>query len=206
MKDSKSFWDKRAEKYSNRPIKDRATYQKKLKITQQYFCPDSHVLEIGCGSGGTAILHSPHVKHIVAMDISEKMIEIAQTKAVEAGIKNIHFQQETLKNLDLPKESFDTVLALNVLHLLEDTDNTIDKIHQLLKNNGFFVSSTPLMGEVNIVFRWLISVMQYLGLAPYVRNLTRNQLINKLTEAGFIIEQEWQSSRESLFIVAQKST
>lgn len=206
MINSKIFWDKSAKKYTKRPIKDQATYQKKLKITQEYFCSDSHVLEIGCGSGSTAILHSPYVKDIVATDISDEMIKIAQMKAVEAGVENIHFQQGTLDNLNLPNEGFDTVLALNVLHLLEDTDSSIDKIHRLLKSNGFFISSTPLMGEINRVFHWLISIMQYLGLAPYVATLTKNQLITKLVAAGFTIEQEWQSSRESLFIVAKKAT
>lgn len=206
MINSKTFWDKSAKKYAKRPIKDQATYQKKLKITQEYFCSDSYVLEIGCGSGSTAIFHSPYVKDIVATDISDEMIKIAQMKAVEAGVENIHFQQGTLDNLNLPNEGFDTVLALNVLHLLEDTDNSIDKIHRLLKSNGFFISSTPLTGEINRVFHWLIPIMQYLGLAPYVATLTKNQLITKLVAAGFTIEQEWQSSRESLFIVAKKAT
>jgi len=204
MKDSKTFWDKAAEKYIKSPIKDEAAYQKKLAITQAFLRPDYKVLEFGCGSGATAIFHAPHVAQVVATDISDKMIEAAQRKAVEAGVKNIVFQQGTLDSLQFKNESFDAVLGLNVLHLLEDVDGAIVKVHQLLKNEGVFVSSTSLIAEINLAFRWLISGMQLLGLAPYVSRFTKSQLISKLLKAGFTIEREWQASHESVFIVARK--
>jgi len=205
MKDSEQFWNDSAEKYVKSPIKDEATYQKKLEITQEYFKSDSQVLEFGCGSGGTAILHAPHVQQIVATDISEKMIEIAQGKAEEAGVGNIRFQRGTLDSLKLKDDSFDVVLGLNVLHLMDNVDGVIKTVHQLLKDEGVFVSSTSLIGEVNIVFRWLISAMQFLGLAPFVSRFTKKQLIAKLLDAGFSIERDWQTSHESVFIVAKKS-
>jgi cyclopropane fatty-acyl-phospholipid synthase-like methyltransferase len=37
---------------------------------------DMEVLEFGCGTGSTAIVHAPHVKELRAIDISEKMIGI----------------------------------------------------------------------------------------------------------------------------------
>ena len=204
MKDSKQFWDKAAEKYIKSPIKDEATYQQKLAITQEVLRSDSKVLEFGCGSGVTAIFHAPYVEQVVATDISDKMIEAAQRKAVEAGVQNIVFQQGALDSLKLQNESFDAVLGLNVLHLMEDLDGAIASVHRLLKNDGVFVSSTSLIGEINFAFRWLISGMQFLGLAPYVSRLTKSQLISKLLKSGFTIEREWQTSHESVFIVARK--
>tara|TARA_R110002073_G_scaffold44540_1_gene123401 strand:+ start:8870 stop:9487 length:618 start_codon:yes stop_codon:yes gene_type:complete len=204
MKDSKQFWDKAAEKYIKSPIKDEATYQQKLAITQEVLRSDSKVLEFGCGSGATAIFHAPYVEQVVATDISDKMIEAAQRKAVEAGVQNIVFQQGALDSLKLQNESFDAVLGLNVLHLMEDLDGAIASVHRLLKNDGVFVSSTSLIGEINFAFRWLISGMQFLGLAPYVSRLTKSQLISKLLKSGFTIEREWQTSHESVFIVARK--
>ena len=79
------FWDKRAEKYSQRPVGDQATYEKKLEITRSYFRPDSEVLEMGCGTGSTALSHAPLVKHILATDISPGMIDIAKGKRSEAS-------------------------------------------------------------------------------------------------------------------------
>jgi cyclopropane fatty-acyl-phospholipid synthase-like methyltransferase len=62
MNDEARFWDKRAEKYAQRPLADQAAYEKKLEITRRYFNPDSVVLEIGCGTGSTALAHAPYVR------------------------------------------------------------------------------------------------------------------------------------------------
>lgn len=204
MKDAKQFWDKAAKRYVKSPIKDEATYHKKLAITREYFTPESQVLEFGCGSGGTALLHSPYVKHILATDISDNMIEIAKQEAADADVNNVGFQQGTLESLNLQTESFDAVLGLNVLHLLEDVDGTIKQVHQLLKPGGVFVSSTGLVGQLNMAFRWMIRAMQLLGMAPFIARLTKPQLVESLTKAGFSIEHEWQPNRGSLFIVAKK--
>ncbi|MFC6671109.1 class I SAM-dependent methyltransferase [Marinobacterium aestuariivivens] len=124
------------------------------------------MLEFGCGTGSTAIIHAPHVKHIVATDISEKMLDIAGRKARDAGVENISFRQGTLESLELEAESFDAVLGLNILHLLEDVEAAIARVYELLKPGGIFVSSTVLIAEVKLRWRLLIPVMQFLGFAP----------------------------------------
>jgi len=100
MSNSAKFWDKTAEKYSKDPIADEAAYQKKLQVTQEYFKPDMEVLEFGCGTGGTAIIHAPYVKHIRAIDFSSNMIEIAKAKAEAENIKNITFEQSNIDELN----------------------------------------------------------------------------------------------------------
>ena len=81
MHQRSNFWDKHAERYSKRPVADEESYQKKLQVTRDYLQPGMEVLEFGCGTGSTAITHAPYVKHIEAIDVSSKMIEIAQGKA-----------------------------------------------------------------------------------------------------------------------------
>ena len=203
MQDARQFWNKSAKRYVKSPIKDIATYEKKLAITRQYLKVTDRILEFGCGSGATAILHAPFVEQIVASDISEVMIAIAQQNAQQAGIDNIQFTLGTLA--DSQAESpFDAILGLNVLHLLDDVDAAIDAIYQQLAPEGLFISSSSLIGEVNFVFRGLISAMQLFGLAPAVSRFTEAELISKLVERGFRIEQQWRSSHESVFIVARK--
>ena len=109
MEYSAKFWDKIADQYSKDPIADEAAYQKKLQVTREYFQPEMEVLEFGCGTGSTAIIHAPLVKHIRAIDISEKMIEIAQGKAQAENIKNITFEQLTIDELKLDDSSLDVV-------------------------------------------------------------------------------------------------
>ncbi len=115
MNTDTKFWDKIADKYSKQPIADEASYQKKLKLTQNYFKPDMSILEFGCGTGGTAIIHAPYVKHIRAIDISSAMIKIAQDKAKAQNIENITFEQLTIEELEAEDCSYDVVLGLSIL-------------------------------------------------------------------------------------------
>lgn len=204
MKDSKKFWNECADKYTRQPIKDNKTYQKKLDITRKYLNPQSDILEFGCGSGATAITHAANANHVTAIDISEKMIEIAKQNSTQAGARNVTFQTGTLDDITFRNSTFDVVLGLNILHLLKDVDKTISQINTALKNDGVFISSTSLIGEVNFIYRALITSMQFFGLAPHVTCLTRNELISKLTNTGFSIDFEWRTSVESIFLVARK--
>jgi len=96
------FWNWTAERYSRQAIADEASYHKKLAMTQKYLAPDMRVVEFGCGTGSTAILHAPVVKTYHAIDVSEKMIEIARAKAAEAGLSNISFTVGTLEEANAP--------------------------------------------------------------------------------------------------------
>lgn len=204
MKSSQQFWDKTAPRYAKSPIRDEKTYQKKLAVTQGYFGPDWEVLEFGCGTGSTAIVHAPHVKHILATDVSGKMLEIAEQKARDAQIGNISFRQGTLESLELATNSFDAVLGLNILHLLEDVEAAIARVRDVLKPGGIFVSSSALIADLKLHWRLLIPAMQRLGLAPHVSRFSKAELITMLTDVGFAIDYEWQPKKDSVFIVAKK--
>lgn len=204
MKEPREFWNKLAPRYAKSPVRSEETYHKKVEITQAYFQPDWSILEFGCGTGSTAIIHAPYVKHILATDISDRMLAIAEQKTRDAGVKNISYRQGTLDSLPLEPESFDAVLGLNILHLLEDLDGTIARVTALLKPGGIFVSSSALIGEISLLWRLLIPGMQLLGYAPYVNRFGRQELVSKLTKAGLRIDHEWQPDKGSVFIVARK--
>lgn len=197
------FWDRIAERYSRQPIADEAAYQKKLEVTRQYFRPDMEVLELGCGSGSTALKHAPFVRHVRAVDISSKMISIARAKATD--VANVTFQQACVEDLDVPKESVDAVLALSLLHLLDDKEIMIARIHDMLKPAGIFVSSTACLGDTMKWFKVVGPVGRFLGLIPTVKVFTVQDLVESLTGAGFDIDYQWQPARgKAMFIVAKK--
>jgi ubiquinone/menaquinone biosynthesis C-methylase UbiE len=201
------FWDKIAEKYSKQPIADEAAYQKKLQVTQQYLKPNMEVLEFGCGTGSTAIIHAPYVKHIRAIDISSKMIEIARNKADAQNIKNITFEQLTIDELKLSDSSFDVVLGLSILHLLEDKEAVISKVYKMLKPGGIFVTSTVCLGDNMKWFKLIAPIGKFLGLMPLVKVFTAKELEDSLTNNNFAIDYKWQPSKgksEAVFIVAKK--
>jgi len=206
MSDSSKFWDRIAERYSKRPVADEAAYQKKLQITREYFRPDTEVLEFGCGTGSTAISHSPFVRRIHAIDISSKMIEIARSKADQADIDNVSFKQSTIERINVPDESLDAVLGLSILHLLDNREEAIAKVHRMLRPGGVFVTSTSCIGDTMKFFKIIAPVGKFFGLMPLVKVFTTEELVTSLTDAGFEIDHRWQPGKgEALFVVAKKA-
>ena len=200
------FWDKIAEKYSKQPIADEAAYRKKLEITQGYFTPETELLEFGCGTGSTAIIHAPFVKHIRAVDISPNMIEIAKGKADREGINNITFEVATCDELAAPDASLDVVMGMSILHLLEDREAMIAKVYRMLKPGGLFVSSTACLSGIMKLLKPLIAIGTLLGKAPEtVKCFSTKELEKSLTDAGFEIDYQWQPNKSAaVFIVAKK--
>ncbi len=207
MSDAARFWDRIAERYAKRPVADEGAYQEKLRITQSYLRPDMAVLEFGCGTGSTALLHAPFVKHVRAMDISPRMIEIAKRKADAARIANVTFECKAVEELDAPAESFDAVLGLSILHLLDDWRGTISKARQMLKPGGVFVTSTMCLGDSMKFLRLIAPIGKLFGLLPTLSFFTTSELEESLRSAGFDIAHEWQPGKNrAVFIVARKSS
>ena len=211
MSRSARFWDRVAERYSKSPIADEAAYRKKLQVSRDYFRPDMTVLEFGCGTGSTAILHAPYVKHIRAIDFSSKMIEIARAKAEAQDVENVTFERSTIEDLCVADRTFDAVLGLNVLHLLENREEAIAKVHRLLKPGGVFITSTVCLGDSAMrIFKVIGPIGRFFGLIPTVRVFSAKALERSLTDAGFDIDYQWRpgdgkSKFKSVFIVAKKA-
>ena len=77
MPNDAKFWDKIAAKYAKSPIKNMEAYNQTMDRTKSHLAKDDSVLEVGCGTGSTALLLADSVQHITASDISANMIDIA---------------------------------------------------------------------------------------------------------------------------------
>ncbi|MEO1209482.1 MAG: class I SAM-dependent methyltransferase [Cyanobacteria bacterium J06638_20] len=199
------FWDKIADRYAKQPIADEAAYQKKLQVTRDYFRSDMEVLEIGCGTGSTAILHAPYVNHIRAIDFSANMLAIARDKAAAQNISNITFEQTSIDQLQVEEQSIDAVLGLSILHLLEDKEAAIAQVYALLKPGGIFVTSTACLGDAMPWFKWIVPLGRSLGFFPLVTVFTVDDLVKSLSQTGFTIDHQWQPGKnKAVFIVAKK--
>ncbi len=208
MQQACKFWDRMAKRYAKRAITDEDAYQKKLQYTRQYLEPHMDVLEFGCGTGSTTIIHAPYVKHMRAIDFSSKMIEIAQSKidqTTDNSVDNITFEQSSIDDFSAPDQSLDVVLGLSILHLLENKEAVLSKIHNMLKPGGVFVSSTACLADTMKFLKLIVPIGKFFGFMPLVRFFTTAQLEASLVNAGFVIDFQWQPGKgKSVFIVAKK--
>ena len=165
------------------------------------------MLEFACGTGGTALLHAPHVAHVRALDISPAMIRIAEGKAAEQGIDNVTFEVADFAALQVPEASYDAVLGMSILHLLDNFREVIASVHEVLRPGGIFVSSTLCMGDSAFRFiRYAVPLGKLFRLMPDVEVIREASLLEALTTTGFTVHHHWRPAHnKASFIVAVKS-
>lgn len=149
MTKSEKIWNLIASNYDANEEPFREIHRENLKKTKKYLNPGDIVLDFGCGTGNQSLGVAADVKEVHGIDISSKMIEIARIKLDQDKNQNVQFTQTTIFDERLKKGSFDVIMAFNILHYLEDTPEIIQRINELLKPGGFFISSTECMGEEN---------------------------------------------------------
>jgi len=182
-----------------------------IEMTRKYLHPKSVVLDYGCATGSIALEIASMAKEVHGIDISSNMIEIAKSKADERNIKNIGFAQAAILDESLKEGTFDVILSLSILHLVADPAQVMDRINQVLKPEGIFISATPCLGEktfLSVLMNIPIFLLSRVGVLPSITFFSTSSLMDTITHAGFqMIEQKDLSIHplRECYIVARKS-
>jgi 2-polyprenyl-3-methyl-5-hydroxy-6-metoxy-1,4-benzoquinol methylase len=138
--------------YSHRnPIINWLFWQRLRKVMEhiQRPTPYERVLDFGCGSGVMLPYLSQISSQVTAMDVDLLPLERVQTYIPLA--KNVEVKDATKNNIsDLPANSFDLVIALDVLEHVKDLPRTLSELLALLKPGGQLIVSGP---TENILYR-----------------------------------------------------
>ncbi|MGE7471437.1 class I SAM-dependent methyltransferase [Bosea sp. NPDC003192] len=203
------FWDRSSKSYARSRISDQAGYERTLERTRALLKPDGAVLELGCGTGTTALRLASRVESYLATDISAGMIAIAAEKLAANPMPGLAFRAATAETLAAETERFDTVLGFNYLHLVRDLPSTLRSIHALLVPGGRFISKTPCLGDMNPLIKLALPLMQMIGKAPYAGVFSAQELSGLIAAAGFeVVSTERHASKgkdSRPFIVARRT-
>ena len=202
------FWDGAAKKYAASVISDIAGYERTLERMRGLLGPRFKVLELGCGTGSTALRLAGVVEKYVATDISSAMIALANEKLATAPGLSLTFREATAESVAAEGVRYDAVLGLNYLHLVRDLPGTLRSIHSLLVPGGLFISKSVCLADMNPLIRLAIPVMQFIGKAPHVNVLSADDLEREIKDVGFdilAVERHASKGRDARpFILAQK--
>ncbi|MBN2168226.1 MAG: class I SAM-dependent methyltransferase [Actinobacteria bacterium] len=103
-------------------------------------CDGLSVADIGCGEGyGTAMI-AESAKAVIGIDAAPEVMEHARTGYVR---DNLSFKVMDAGALDLPSNSFDMVMSLQVIEHLATADGFIEEIMRVLLPDGTAIISTP---------------------------------------------------------------
>lgn len=211
MSKSKNFWDSASKNYDKTEERFEYIHQKSRENAKKHFKSSNVVLDYGCGTGTTACEIANNVKEIYAIDISPKMIEISKGKATEKNIENVTFAEGDIFDEKLKKESFDRILAFNMLHTIPNPEKAVQRINELLKPDGLFISITPCLGDkmsflVGLQIR-LVQIMCKIGIIPVpIRRIKSSELDDLIANGNFqtVDTEKIYKGASSYFMAAKK--
>ena len=211
MNKAENFWDNASKNYDKTEERFNYIHKKSRENTKRFLKDSDTVLDYGCGTGTASCQFSSLVKDIHAIDISSKMIAISQAKAAHGKIENVNFEQADIFDGKYSKESYDVILAFNMLHTVPNPQNVVLQINELLKPEGLFISVTPCLRQkmsffVNLQIQ-LVRVLCKLGLIPIpIRRVTSSEVESILKAGGFqtVESEEIYKDASSYFVVAKK--
>ncbi len=109
---------------------------------------DKKVLDAGCGYGYYSILLAKKGADVTGIDISEKMIDLAQKNAAESQVK-CEFHVCDMQDLSMFNSNvFDLTISSIVIGNLDDLGNAFSEVSRVLKSKGIFIFSEthPILG------------------------------------------------------------
>lgn len=211
MSKSKKFWDSASKNYDKTEERFEYIHQKSRENAKKHLESSNVVLDYGCGTGTTACEIANNVKEIYAIDISPKMIEISKGKATEKNIENVTFAEGDIFDEKLKKKSFDRILAFNMLHTIPNPEKAVQRIYELLKPDGLFISITPCLGDkmsflVGLQIR-LVQIMCKIGIIPVpIRRIKSSELDDLISNGNFqtVDTEKIYKGASSYFMAAKK--
>ncbi len=202
MNKSEHFFDKISSKSKPEPNR---TASKIIELSKEFLEKDTYLLDFGCGAGAITNKLAKETKAIEAIDISSGMLQFAKKQAEENSIGNIKYMQTSIFDERFKDETFDAILAFNVLHYIEDMPSLIARINSLLKPNGVFISSTACLKEKRSLMRYLVLLLTKLGIMPKTNFYKKIELETLIENGNFgIIKSERISKLPEYFIVSRK--
>ncbi|ODV80039.1 S-adenosyl-L-methionine-dependent methyltransferase [Suhomyces tanzawaensis NRRL Y-17324] len=116
------------------------TVENSMQFTVPLIHPSFKILDVGSGPGTITIDYGKYVPDgsVIGVEPTSELIEVANSKKVEAGNpQNVSFQLGSIYKLPFEDNSFDLVVAHQVVVHLEDPVAALKELRRVTKSNGY---------------------------------------------------------------------
>lgn len=156
------FWDRVARVYDVfEKVYNGKVIDEMCNIVCSLVSPSDRVLECACGTGFFTRAIAPKCKTITATDMSIPMLREAKKKC--RRFSNVRIKRGDITNLIYKDNSFDVVVAGNVIHLLDEPELALSELRRVCKPNGKIVIPTYINNDANGEPSMAVALLEQLG-------------------------------------------
>jgi len=141
------------------------------RILRRILGKQASILEIGCGTGGNLKLLGKFGQ-VTGLDPSKEALDFCRSQ----GFSNV--VEGSAEDSKLPSESFDVLVALDVLEHIEDDARAFRECFRLLRDDGYLLITVPAFP-----FLW----SEHDEALHHKRRYRRVEIKQKMEAAGFEI-------------------
>lgn len=144
------------------------------------------VLDLGSGGGTDCFIAAKKVGesgHVTGLDMTQEMIDIANSSKEEAGVDNVDFVKGFLEELPFEDGSFDYILSNCVINLCTDKTKVLEEAYRVLKSGGKMVATDMVIDHSDKTTEEVLGVGKILGCTSGV--LRKDDYIKTLETIGF---------------------
>lgn len=147
--------------------------------------PEAHVLDLGCGAGHVSFAVSPHVRSVVACDLSAEMLDVVGRAAAARGFDNLLTKQGVAERLPFADGAFDGVLSRYSAHHWRDFDAGLREAARVLRPGGMVGIVDSVSVGSALLDTWLQAV-ELLRDPSHVRSRSRSEWDDAMVRAGLL--------------------
>ncbi|MDI3340025.1 MAG: methyltransferase domain-containing protein [Sphaerobacter sp.] len=149
--------------------------------------PETVALDVATGGGHTALALAPHVRQVIASDLTPAMLEQARAFLTAQGVTNVEFRVADAEELPFPDASFDLVTCRIAPHHFADVQRAVHETARVLRPGGLFLlidSVSPEDPELDA----FLNELERRRDPSHVRSYRRSEWCRFLEAAGFAVE------------------
>jgi phosphatidylethanolamine/phosphatidyl-N-methylethanolamine N-methyltransferase len=180
------YWERHARTYDASLRVLARPLPRMLELTVAAVQGAQHVLEVAAGTGLVTTAIAASVGRVTATDYSASMVDVLRERAEAQGFSNVTCERADIYALRYEPESFDVVVAANVLHLVPDLPAAIAALLRMVRPNGKLVLPTFCHDET-VLSAFVSRVLALTGF-PGHRRFTGSSLRSALEAHGVRVQ------------------
>lgn len=160
------FWSTFAKLYDVAEALNGDVYREMTRQTRLLISHGARVLDCAAGTGALSIAAADRAESVLCTDTSREMLSVARKKAKRRRLFNITFEVRNIFHLEDADDTYDIVIAGNVLHLLTGPENAVKELCRVAKPGGRVLLPTFMLKDKSNISEKLIGIYTKLGFSP----------------------------------------